>query len=336
MNDLISPTESFYTGLNRAYEWFNMRLFANKLPGALITLQRQKSCIGYYTHSRFKARGAQDRELDEIALNPSYFGVFPIIDTLSTLAHEQAHQYQHHIGTPSRGGYHNAQWAEIMLNIGLQPSSTGREGGATTGPSMSHMIIAGGKFDVAARELMDADFQLQWFDRFPPPGITSSSGKATVSTNTSGKVIATPPKLVVDVPDAIAMVPSADTGERSALPPTAAVVVVQAPQQPQPSTAPSSVGRAAPTAAPLPRPPPPTTDRVVLLKSVEATNDGARVTLIPKALSAPRNKIKYRCPKCGSQAWGKPQLKLVCGDDLSPYQAIAAADDDLPDGLKAA
>lgn len=26
------------------------------------------------------------------------------------------------------------------------------------------------------------------------------------------------------------------------------------------------------------------------------------------------NRVKYRCPSCGAQAWGKPGLKLLCGE----------------------
>lgn len=30
---------------------------------------------------------------------------------------------------------------------------------------------------------------------------------------------------------------------------------------------------------------------------------------------SPKSKIKYTCPACGANAWGKPALHLVCGDD---------------------
>src|SRR5262245_14971271 len=33
---------------------------------------------------------------------------------LSTLVHEMVHGEQHHYGKPSRGGYHNKQWADWM------------------------------------------------------------------------------------------------------------------------------------------------------------------------------------------------------------------------------
>jgi hypothetical protein len=30
---------------------------------------------------------------------------------------------------------------------------------------------------------------------------------------------------------------------------------------------------------------------------------------------SPKSKTKYTCPRCGANAWGKPELHLVCGDD---------------------
>lgn len=34
-----------------------------------------------------------------------------------------------------------------------------------------------------------------------------------------------------------------------------------------------------------------------------------------RAAASPRNKVKYTCPVCDANAWGKPGLNLVCGDD---------------------
>ncbi len=36
---------------------------------------------------------------------------------------------------------------------------------------------------------------------------------------------------------------------------------------------------------------------------------------------SPKSKIKYTCPSCGANAWGKPDLNLVCGDDNDPMTA---------------
>ena len=35
---------------------------------------------------------------------------------------------------------------------------------------------------------------------------------------------------------------------------------------------------------------------------------------IPPAQSVKKNKTKFTCPSCECNAWGKPELKLICGD----------------------
>jgi len=34
-----------------------------------------------------------------------------------------------------------------------------------------------------------------------------------------------------------------------------------------------------------------------------------------KRAPSPKNKVKYTCPACKANAWGKPDLHLICGDD---------------------
>jgi hypothetical protein len=43
-----------------------------------------------------------------------------------------------------------------------------------------------------------------------------------------------------------------------------------------------------------------------------------------------RRKIKYRCADCGGQVWGKPDLKLVCGEDGSEFVVAASKPKFLP------
>src|SRR2546430_12513985 len=75
-----------------------------------------------------------------------------------------AHLWQHHFGTPPRGGgyYHNREWAAKMKEIGLYPSSTGAAGGKETGQNMSHYVIAGGAFATACAALVSDGFKLAW------------------------------------------------------------------------------------------------------------------------------------------------------------------------------
>ena len=161
-----TPTTETYQELQTAFDYFNAALFGDVMPNCLITLQRHKRTLGYYSEQRFIAHDGITR-VDEIALNPAYFAVLTIEDTLSTLVHEMVHLWQFHHGNPSRKGYHNREWSEKMEAIGLMPSHTGRAGGKKVGQHMDHYIIQGGPFSVACEKLLTRDFRLSWLDRFP-------------------------------------------------------------------------------------------------------------------------------------------------------------------------
>lgn len=162
---LMLPTQVAYAELQRAYDHFNARLFQNRLPACLITLQREKRTCGYFSAQRFASLNGQTT--DEIALNPAYFAVVPIGETMQTLVHEMVHLWQHHFGKPGRGRYHNEEWASKMESIGLMPSSTGRPGGKRTGDHMADYAIDDGVFLAACNDLLTASFQISWYDRFP-------------------------------------------------------------------------------------------------------------------------------------------------------------------------
>ena len=123
-----TASQELYEEIEGAYAYFNEVLFDGQLPGCLFTLQRKSNTFGYYSESRFLRRNG-DGKSDEIALNPAYFAHRRVEQTLSTLAHEQVHQWQAHFGKRSRSGYHNAEWANKMQSIGLMPSDTGEPGG---------------------------------------------------------------------------------------------------------------------------------------------------------------------------------------------------------------
>lgn len=166
----VRPTYQTYTELQRAYDFFNERLFAvvpgERLPPCVITLQREKATCGYFSHERF---GNKAGELThEIALNPSFFAVHPLVETMATMVHEMCHLWQHEFGNPGRGRYHNKQWADKMESIGLMPSDTGRPGGLRTGDRVADYPIDGGAFLHACAELLTQDFEISWYDRFPP------------------------------------------------------------------------------------------------------------------------------------------------------------------------
>ena len=161
-----NPTESLYQLLREAYDHFNGSLFAGKLPQAMLTLQRNRNTMGYFSADRWVNGGGQHAH--EIALNPAYFARHRVIDVLQTLVHEQCHLWQHvHGRRRSRSGYHNREWADKMESIGLIPSSTGQPGGNRTGQNMSDYPAVGGDFIAAARELSENSFRLEWIDTEP-------------------------------------------------------------------------------------------------------------------------------------------------------------------------
>jgi hypothetical protein len=162
-----TPTREAYGELQQAFDHFNQRLFDGALPPCLITLQREKRCYGYFSAARFVKNSDRSVATDEIALNPSWFGVLPVIEVLQTVGHELVHLWQHHFGKPGRGRYHNLEWAAKMEAIGLMPSDTGKPGGKKTGDHMQDYVIQGGRFDQACQELMATGFAITWLDRYP-------------------------------------------------------------------------------------------------------------------------------------------------------------------------
>lgn len=180
-----SPTAQTYDELQRAYDHFNRALFANQLPTCLITLQRDKTSVGFFSPDKFGSLAGA--VTDEIAMNPSYFAVVPLVETMQTLVHEMAHLWQHHFGDPGRGRYHNAQWAQKMESIGLMPSSTGQPGGMRTGDRMADYAMVGGRFLKACEDLLTQDFALSWYDRFPAEGHVQA-GMASMGMQLGAKV----------------------------------------------------------------------------------------------------------------------------------------------------
>jgi hypothetical protein len=148
-----------YTDWNAAYRFLNDRLFGGELPEVVFTLHRCPGSRGYASMDRFADRDGS--RLHELAMNPDLFLERTDRDTLSTLAHEMCHVWQYCYGKPGRGRYHNRQWADRMEAIGLMPSNTGRPGGKRTGQQMTHYIVDGGLFDLAADELLAAGWMVK-------------------------------------------------------------------------------------------------------------------------------------------------------------------------------
>lgn len=149
---MVKYSKIFYDNLQRAYDYFNEKLFETELNQCMITLQRKNGVFGYYKKNTFVNSACES--IHEIALNPDKFNR-AINEILSTLVHEQIHLLCDQRGYVSRKGYHSKQWCELMKDVGLQPVSakTGEdcdEGGA----KMTHRILSGEVFDLACNELL--------------------------------------------------------------------------------------------------------------------------------------------------------------------------------------
>jgi predicted SprT family Zn-dependent metalloprotease len=155
-----APTAE-YDALDMAYDHFNAMLFEGRLPLVMITLRGGKRVRGYFAPERFSSR-TEETNAHELAMNVDHFEGRADKEILSTLVHEMTHVYQHVFGNPSRGGYHNSEWAGIMENVGLIASDTGQPGGKRTGQRVTHYIVDGGPFDKACADLLSSGFALTW------------------------------------------------------------------------------------------------------------------------------------------------------------------------------
>jgi len=167
----------------KAFEFFNQRLFADKLPCVVITTQRHRGANGYFAPDSYVQRHFDEDgdmllpeyKVHEIAIMPDSMYNRTDRDVLSTLVHEMCHLKQQEYGSPSRHGYHNREWAEMMRMCGLQPTTLGRldvrnpdlpaeekqkDEGKETGQKVSHYIIPGGAFDEVCKELLAGGFTL--------------------------------------------------------------------------------------------------------------------------------------------------------------------------------
>lgn len=224
----------FYDHLAAAADHFNGQLFKNRLPSPLFTLKRGLGSLGHFNSRRWAT--SRGKPVGEISLNPTLFGQFTWLQLMMTIAQQQCHLWQHAYGTPSRPGYHNAEWASKMEEIGLVPSSTGQPGGRRTGQQMSAYPVAGGAFILACEELSSRKLR--------PP--------LSMRWNTTA--------------------------------PTA------------PPTVPTDLARG---------------KLNFMLSPIGSWSDDASV-MEGEELAVQKRKLKYSCPQCDVNVWGRPGLRLLC------------------------
>lgn len=309
-----NPTIETYKELEHAYVFFNERLFDNQLPPCLITLQREKRTLGYHSPARFV--NADGEKIDELALNPSYFGVRSIKQTLSTLVHEQAHAMMDVLGKHTRRGYHCREWGKIMKSVGLYPSNTGKYGGKETGQQMSHYIIKGGRFDVACDELLSNEFKLSWYDRYPPcsPMDLDIPLPSSFLVSTVAITPKRPKPICLDDLDDLD-----DDGVVTELGATRVDLILVT----NPTNADADKSIPVDIGSDL-------DDGLLSVQKGKIISDDDdqivieveddQITISSDLLNKPSaennsNRLKYKCPVCKVQVWGKPKLKLKCGEE---------------------
>jgi hypothetical protein len=157
-----------------AYGHFNLTLFEGRLPECMILIHRKKNARGYFWAEQWENRESGEGR-HEIAMNPDTFGDLTTAEIMSTLVHEMTHLEQQVFGNPSAGGYHNKEWVELMLRVGLLPYAVGKadkpvwENGelvnppaSQTGTRVSHGIVPGGPFDLSCETLVSTGVSVNW------------------------------------------------------------------------------------------------------------------------------------------------------------------------------
>lgn len=276
-NNTIDPTLAIYGAIQYAYDFFNQKLFNGSLPKGVITFHRQRKVMGYASFQRW--RSPNGNKVDEIAINPEYFDDYPLIEIFQTICHEMTHLWQSHYGKPGRRGYHNKQWAGKMKEIGLMPSSTGAPGGSETGEYMMDYVILDGLFINACQELIDEGYGFPWVDSFPvvrldiPVVAYRKDNSAPVELNRSFK-----PK-----PKQLAQVTDGDNQGQSVNFSQGENIVETNDEQ------------------------------ITEFPWVENAITPNCVADFHSTLPKPKSgRIKYSCPICHNNVWGKPGLKIGC------------------------
>ncbi|MFN8770863.1 MAG: SprT-like domain-containing protein [Neisseriaceae bacterium] len=238
-----SPTIELYNSMQLIYNHFNDDLFSNQLPQVLLTYQRHNNKMGYFSPNRWIS--GKNQKCHEISINPSFVGRASLIEFMQTLVHEMVHCWQQCYGKPSRN-YHNKEWANKMISVGLIPSDTGLPGGTITGKHMCDYPEAKGKFIYSCEKLLkDKQFSLPWVDMY------AKSTKLTYNE-----------KFVTTIE---------------------ALTNIDEPTITQLTT-------------PL--------DSIFGAESfVNLTQNKTR-----------KLKLKYTCPECKINVWGRPELNLMCSD----------------------
>lgn len=141
------PTPSYeqIKTFQEIYKIFNDGLFSGQLPEVILNFSRSgaKTVAFYRPKTWISTNEKQTDLLAEISLSPKYL-YRERRQIFSSVVHEQCHLWQDLFGKAPRSCYHDKQWADKMIECGLQPDNGH---GGVTGQSVSHDVVNGGAFD---------------------------------------------------------------------------------------------------------------------------------------------------------------------------------------------
>ncbi|WP_368343389.1 SprT-like domain-containing protein, partial [Phocaeicola vulgatus] len=104
--------------LDDLYQFYNDAIFNGELSECIVNMSRHGGAFGFFAANRWRGDGQEKKVVHEISINPDFMNREDR-DWHSTLVHEMCHLWQEDFGRPSRGGYHNSQWADKMIQVGL-------------------------------------------------------------------------------------------------------------------------------------------------------------------------------------------------------------------------
>lgn len=182
IHSIMKPSREIYTFLYRLCSMINAECFDDALPGLLITIKGKGRVFGYYKHKAHVSRNGQ--HVDELAVNPRLFASHGFQALLQTLGHEMTHQWQQYFGRQqSRRSYHNREFADKMISIGLIPSATGKPGGAQTGQLMDDYMAQQGPIVDLLQRLTREGVYIPWYEQLA--GTTDPTSAATPTQRTA-------------------------------------------------------------------------------------------------------------------------------------------------------
>ncbi len=158
------PSQEILDDWIALFNALNWRLFNDALPYPHFSFKCQAGSFGFYRPESYNR--SDGPYCGEIVMNPAYYIPDDPKPFVATFVHQLVHHWQYYFGSPGKIGYHNREWADQMLAVGLQPTQDNTEGGREIGYTMHQRIIGGGALDRVLDDFMTDRQILRWRECF--------------------------------------------------------------------------------------------------------------------------------------------------------------------------